>query len=461
MADQHVTFTTRIERPAAEVFAWHERPGALARLCPPWERVEIVNATGGVRDGARVTVRNKLGPFWMAWHVEHRDYIAGRQFHDVQRRGPFAKWEHLHRVEPDGKEACWLADEITYRLPGGIVGQTLGRAFAARKLSRLFAWRHAVTKADLELANRHGVIQGQRILLAGASGLIGNALVPFLQTQGHSVVRLVRRPSSRTDEIVWNPAKGDLDAATLEGFDAIINLSGENVGAGRWTADRRDAIMRSRVDATRTLVHAIQGLQRKPAVFVSASAVGVYGNRGDEIVTEHSQPGAGFLSEVCQAWETTARAADGIGVRTALMRLGVVLTPAGGALGKLHSIFNAGLGGRVGNGCQWMSWTSIDDVVGALYHALLDERCDGPFNVVAPNPITNAEFAQSLARIMHRPAMFPVPAPALRLVFGEMADATLLASTRAAPERLLETGYRFRHSTLESALRHVLGRAEL
>ena len=458
MSDETFTRSIRIARPAAEVFAWHERPGALARLCPPWERVELVSASGGVRDGARVTLRSRVGPWWTEWRVEHRDYVAGKQFRDVQVAGPFARWEHLHRITPDGAEACVLTDEIVYRLPGGALGRAVAGGFTRRKLKAMFAWRQERTKADLEIAGRYGAVRPMRILVAGGSGLMGRALGPFLQTQGHEVVRLVRHAPAGEGEIYWNPAVGELDAAKLGDVDAVINLSGENVGAGRWTAARRERILRSRIDTTRTLVTAVAKLPRKPAVFVSASAVGFYGDRGDEVLTEASVIGHGFLPEVCLVWETHAEGAARAGIRTVLLRFGVVLSPAGGALAKLLPLFRAGLGGRVGDGKQWMSWTSIDDAAGAIYHALLDARCAGAVNVVAPQAVTNGEFSATLAQMLRRPAVLPVPAAALRLVFGEMADATLLASTRVVPERLRETGYVFRHATLEAALRGVLGR---
>lgn len=458
MNDETFSLTTRIGRPATEVFSWHERPGALARLCPPWEQVELVASTGGVRDGARVTVRNRIGPCWAQWCVEHRDYIAGRQFRDVQLSGPFAKWEHLHRVEPDGPDACRLTDEITYRLPAGAAGRALGGGFARSALARLFRWRHATTKADTELAARYPNSRSKRVLIAGASGLVGRSLGPFLQTQGHTVLRLVRRAPVNQSEIRWNPARGELDPAGLEGVDAIVNLSGENVGAGRWTARRSESILRSRVDATRTLVVALQKLSRRPEVFVSASAVGFYGERGDEELSEADGIGHGFLPEVCLAWETHAEGAARCGVRTAVLRFGVVLTPAGGALAKLLPLFRFGLGGRVGTGRQWMSWIGIDDAVGAIYHAIMESRCVGPMNAVSPEPATNAGFTMALAGVLHRPAVFPVPATLLRLVLGRMADETLLASTRAVPARLQAAGYVFRHPELEPALRHVLGR---
>ena len=450
------TLTTRIERPSAEVFAWHERPGALGRLCPPWEKVEIVSATGGVRDGARVVVRNRRGPFSLEWQVEHRGYVAGREFRDVQLSGPFSNWEHIHRVTPAGASACLLTDEISYRLPGGAVGRLLAGGHDRRELARLFAWRHATTKADLELGARYDT-RRRRIVVAGASGLLGTALVYFLLTQGHEVVRLVRRAPSGPGEASWNPARGELSPAIVSGADAVVNLSGENVGAGRWSPDRREAILRSRVDATRTLVAAMKAAERPPEVFVSASAVGFYGERGDEVLTEDAAIGSGFLPEVCLAWETHADVAARAGIRTALLRFGVVLTPAGGALAKMLPLFRLAAGGRVGSGRQWMSWIGRDDALGAVYHAIMTASCRGPVNVCAPGAVTNAGFTRELASALGRPAMFPVPTFVLRAIFGQMADETLLASTRAEPAALQASGFIFRHAEVGVCLRHELG----
>lgn len=457
-AEEIFTLSTRISRPAAEVFAWHERPGALQRLCPPWERIEVVSTRGGIRDDAQAVVRARVGLLWSTWHVEHRDYVEGKQFRDVMRSGPFAKWEHLHAIVPEGEDACVLTDTITYRLPLGAIGRAAAGAFTRRKLARMFTWRHAVTRADLEGVARYGAVRPRRIVLAGGSGLIGGALTPFLQTQGHEVIRLVRGRAAGGGELFWDPGRGEIDATKLEGVDAIINLAGENVAGGRWTAARRERILRSRVDATRTLVTAMGKLARRPSVFINASAAGFYGERGDALLTEESGLGQGFLAGVCLAWETHAEAAARLGVRTALLRFGVVLSPAGGALAKMLPAFRAGLGGRFGSGKQWMSWITVDDAVGAIYHALVETRCAGPINTVAPVPVTNAEFAGVLGDMVHRPAVIPIPRAALRLLFGEMADQTLLASTRAVPGKLLATGYRFRHSDLGTALRHVLGR---
>lgn len=293
-----------------------------------------------------------------------------------------------------------------------------------------------------------------RILLAGASGLIGGALVPALRAAGHEPVRLVRRPAAAPDEIVWDPARGEVDWPKLGAIDAIVNLAGENVGASRWTAARRESIFRSRVDATRTLVALIAKLPRKPAVFISASAVGFYGDRGDERLDERAPIGRGFLPEVCLAWETHAEGAARAGVRTVLLRFGVVLANGGGALAKMLPVFRLGLGGRLGSGRQWMSWIALTDAVGAVQHALATAELSGPVNVVAPGEVTNAEFTAALGRVLGRPTVFPVPAFALRLAVGQgMADEALLASTRAVPAKLAASGFVFRQGELEPALR--------
>lgn len=295
-----------------------------------------------------------------------------------------------------------------------------------------------------------------KIVIAGASGLVGRALTRALRGLGHDVWRLARRATvDAPDQILWSPAAGELAAADLRGTDAIINLAGENIGR-RWTAARRERILRSRVDATRTLVRAMAEMERPPAVLLNASAVGFYGDRGDEVLTESSALGHGFLPEVCLAWETHAQVAARRGVRTVLMRFGVVLSRHGGALARLLPLFRLGLGGRLGGGEQWMSWISMHDVVGAVMHALRDELSAGAINFVAPAPVTNSEFAATLGAALRRPAVLPTPGWALRLAFGDMADETLLASTRVQPQRLAERGYAFRHPTLDAALRELL-----
>ena len=295
------------------------------------------------------------------------------------------------------------------------------------------------------------------IVVSGAGGLIGSALVRRLTTQGHRVTRLVRRPAG-PGEISWDPVARSLNPTALEGVDAVAHLSGENVGA-RWTTERKARIRTSRVATTRLLSETLAGLQRPPEVLVSASAVGIYGNRGDEVLTEESPPGdpiRDFLVSVTQEWEKAAEPARVEGIRVVHPRFGVVLSPAGGALRKMLLPFRLGLGARLGSGNQWMSWISIDDAVEAVHQALVDDGLEGPVNVTSPEPVTNRDFTRTLARVLSRPALFAVPEPALRLTLGEMAEGTILSSTRAVPARLLQAVYRFGHPDLESALRHVL-----
>lgn len=296
-----------------------------------------------------------------------------------------------------------------------------------------------------------------KIVVAGASGFIGRNLVAALRERGHEVRPLVRRVPADEREIFWDPAARELDAGRLEGVEAVVNLAGENIAGGRWTAARREKLLRSRVDATQTLVAACAKLSPKPAVFVSASAVGFYGDGGDGELAEDAPAGLGFLPEVAMIWETNAEGAARAGVRTVLLRYGVVLAKGGGALAKMLPAFRLGLGGRLGDGRQWLSWISLWDAITATVQAVENPRYRGPINVVAPNPVTNGDFTATLAARLRRPAFLPAPEWALHLLFGEMADATLLASTRAVPGKLQEVGFKFRYPTLDEALRAELG----
>lgn len=298
-----------------------------------------------------------------------------------------------------------------------------------------------------------------RILISGASGLIGTSLVRACVANQISVTRLVRKktPGSQR-EIGWSPYESPplTDASLLERFDAVIHLSGANVAAHRWTAAYKKEILESRVRTTQALSGLLASLPQPPPVFLCASAVGIYGNRGDEILSENSPAGTGFLADTCRAWEAAADPARAAGIRVAHLRFGTVLSPDGGALARLLPLFRLGLGGTLGSGKQWMSWISLPDLVSAVFHVIATKELTGPLNFVAPVPATNTEFTRILARNLHRPAILPAPAFALRLAFGEMADEALLASQRALPEALTRSGFRFDHPELSTAFAALL-----
>jgi uncharacterized protein (TIGR01777 family) len=293
-----------------------------------------------------------------------------------------------------------------------------------------------------------------KVLVSGSTGLIGQALIPLLVESGHEVTRLVRgRAKPAQTEVQWDPVAGTLAHQGLEGLDAVVHLAGENV-AGRWTKAKKARIRESRVNGTRLVAEALTRLDQPPRVLVSASAIGYYGDRGEEVLTEQSTPGLAFLSDVCQQWEAAAELAARAGIRVVSLRIGFVLSRQGGGLAQMLTPFKLGLGGRIGSGRQYMSWIAIDDLVSIMLFALTHEDLKGPVNAVAPNPVTNLVFTKTLGRVLHRPTIFPVPAFAARLAFGQMADELLLASARVEPAALLKAGYQFRFHTLEPALRH-------
>ncbi|MGB8987522.1 MAG: TIGR01777 family oxidoreductase [Candidatus Sulfotelmatobacter sp.] len=293
-----------------------------------------------------------------------------------------------------------------------------------------------------------------RILVSGVSGPIGAALLPSLRTNGCSVVRLVRGAARGDDQIGWDPAE-PLAPQTVSGFDAVIHLAGESI-FGRWTAGKKAKIRDSRVVGTFNLSSALAQARDKPQVFVCGSAIGYYGNRGDEALREESAPGAGFLAEVCQDWEEATTPAVRADIRTAHIRTGVVLSPKGGALGAMLTPFRMGLGGRTGSGQQWLSWIDVRDMVGAIHHILKNDLIQGPVNMVAPKPVRNADFARTLANALSRPAIFPLPAFAVKLVFGEMGEDLLLGSQKVEASKLISTGYPFRYRELKTSLESLL-----
>ena len=451
---------------AEALFAWHERPGAFRRLSPPWQDVAL-RRFEGIRDGQRAEIRLGVGPLSIPWTARHTDYEAGRQFVDVQERGPFARWRHTHRTLPDGPEHSVLSDEVDFALPGGPLAQVLGKHKAMREMERLFAYRHRVTGRDLAAHDRLALAP-MRIAITGSTGMIGEALVAFLTGGGHQVTRLVRarrdvmrlsrRPAVRA--AFWDPATGEIDRAALNGLDAVIHLAGENVFAPRWTAAKKRRILQSRVQGTTLLAETLASLPNPPRALLSASASGYYGGRADGVLTERSPSGTGFLAEVCRVWEDATRPAEEAGIRTVHLRIGVVLSPSGGALGVALPAFRLGLGGWPGDGQHYMPWVALDDALYAIHHALGTAALSGPLNVSAPEPVTARELFGTLGKVLHRPVPVRPPAPLLEVVLGEAAREFALKSVRMIPERLVEQNFPFAYPDLDGALRHVLGRTD-
>jgi uncharacterized protein (TIGR01777 family) len=444
---------------ADELFAWHARPGAFERLGPPWERLEIVSRSGTIQDGDRLVFHVKQGPLKLLWVARHEGYVPGRQFRDVMERGPFSRWAHTHRFVPLDSGGCALEDEVEYALPMGAAGELVAGWFVRRIVERMFEVRHRRTIQDMSRHQKYAGRERLKVAITGASGLVGRALVPFLTTGGHTVHPLVRRDTGDAAAIRWAPDKAEIEGERLAGLDAVVHLAGENIGGKRWTPEFMREVKESRVKGTRLIAQALANLpsSQRPRVLVSASAVGFYGDRGEEAVTEHSGPGKGFLAEVCQAWEEAAEPARQAGVRVVHPRIGLVLSGTGGALEKMLTLFRLGAGGRLGSGAQYMSWIVLDDLVYALHH-LLWEPLEGPVNAVSPKPVTNTQFTKVLGEVLGRPTILPAPAFALKLAMGaQMAEELLLSSQRVLPTRLEASGFTFDYAELGAALRHVLG----
>ncbi len=448
--------TTTIPCTTRELYDWHNRPGAFERLAPPWQSTEVVSRKGGIEAGSEIHIRLKrfgIAKDWIARITESRE---GKMFEDTQVEGPFASWTHRHEFLETVSGQSQLSDSIEYVLPGGRVGHFVGSRFAETELKRLFRYRHRITRSDLRTLVAFRGFPKWNVLISGGYGFTGRRLGDFLKSQGHAVSVLSRNPREEGD-VGWNPVKGELDPDSLEGFDAVIHLAGENLASGRWTEEQKRRIYDSRVNATRLLVETIERLPKPLKAFVCASAVGFYGDCGDRVVSESEGAGNGFLAEVCDAWEGAARQGEQGAEKVVRLRTGIVLDPTDGALSKMLLPFKLGVGGAFGSGRQWMPWIALEDWIGAVHH-LLFKGGSGAYNLVSPKPKRNKAFGKTLASVLHRPALLNVRAPLLKIALGEFAEEGLLSSCRAAPKALLDAGYDFRYPELGDALKLVLGR---
>jgi len=445
----------------ATVFAWHERPGALERLTPPWADMDVLEKKGGIKDGAKVVLLIRRGPTSFRWELRHRDYIEGRQFRDEQVSGPMKSWLHTHSFAPAGDGGTALEDEIELEPPLGAAGAAIGPGFVRRELDRLFNFRYRRLFTDLARHAEHASRPRLKVAISGASGLVGSNLRHFLTTGGHHVLPLVRDSRLVDDNaIYWNPATGEIDADRLGGADAVVHLAGTSIASGRWSDARKRSIMESRVKGTELIARTMAELRDGPKVLVSASATGYYGDRGGEVLDETSSSGKGFLAEVCRAWEGATKPAERAGIRVVTLRSGVALSPAGGALGQMLLPFKLGAGGRLGSGKQYMSWIDLDDLIALIPHVIYSDTISGPVNGTAPHPVTNSSFTSALGRALGRPTFVPVPAFAVRAAFGELGTEALLWGQRVIPKKAVDSGFRFFYEGVEESMRFQLGRIE-
>ncbi|MFZ1177868.1 MAG: TIGR01777 family oxidoreductase [Mycobacterium sp.] len=446
-------YSSVVDAPIADVFAWYARPGAFNRLSPPWQPMRLVTEAASLKDG-RATLALPGGLRWVAVH-QPDCYDPPRRFVDTIGSDGLAtlpariavRWRHTHEFEDVGDNRTRVIDRVDTPVPGSL-------------LRPMFAYRHRQLADDLaahRLAAENG-LAAATVAVTGSSGLVGSALTAFLRTGGHRVIQLVRRTAQDDDERRWNP--DDPDPELLAGVDAVIHLAGASI-AGRFTDHHRHAIRDSRIGPTRRLAQLLGRTNPQPAVLISASAIGYYGyDRGDEILTEDSDRGDGFLAEVVAEWEDATAPAEQAGVRVVQVRTGIVQSPRGGTLKLMRPLFSAGLGGRLGDGRQWLSWIGIDDLVDVYHRALWDTALSGPVNAVAPQPVRNSGYTHTLARVLHRPAVLPVPSLGPRLLLGDQGARELAcASQRVIPHKLTAAGHRFRQPDLNQALRHLLGRS--
>lgn len=457
MIDRIYTKKTTINVPVEQLFAWHARNGAILRLTPPWAPLKLISRTGnGIDKGVQVRFQMRLFKIPMVWEAEHIDYQENVLFQDHQTKGPFGKWVHTHLFHAQGNNYSVMEDRVAYKLPLGFLSLPF-YTHAKKELARVFDYRHRVLKHDLE--QRADKVKKQRILISGASGTIGSILVPFLRTCGHEVICLVRNPSNLADdELYWDPYNNVLDIEKAGPIDGVINLNGADISRGKWTDRQKKLIIDSRVKPTALLAKKISKMADPPSIFISSSAIGLYGDGGDRVLDEKETVGDSFISSVCDQWEAASLKAEAAGIRTVQLRIGVVLTPAGGALARMMLPFSLGLGTRLSHGNQYMSWISMDDALSGILHILENQAIKGPVNLTAPHPVTNKEFTRSLGRVFSRPAFFVIPRWVAMGLWGDMGKETLLTSARVVPEKLLKNGFVFEHSELVPAFKDMLGR---
>jgi uncharacterized protein (TIGR01777 family) len=452
--------------PVDRVWQWYDSPGAFRRIMPEWEGITPLRA-GALRDGEETRFKVSIGPIKQKWIARHHDVVDGEVFHDRMVKGPFGAWDHEHRFLPIDGTSSKIHDTVQWKLPLHMLTWWTAPFTVKGRMNQMFAYRTQRVQSDLSRIAMFDHMPRQKVLVSGSTGLIGMQLCAFLAAAGHEITRLVRPttklpPDASNDAvIVWDDVKGVILEGDLNGFDTVIHLAGAGIGDKRWNKQRKELIETSRTIPTKNLATLLAGLHQPPKAFLSGSAIGFYGNRGDEVLTESSEGGDNFLAGTVRRWEESAQPAADAGIRTAWMRTGIVVTPMGGALKKLLLPANLGAGGPVGGGKQYYSWVSLDDQIYAIHHLMMTPECEGRFNLTAPNPLTQKQFAKTMGKVMRRPAFAPLPGFVLKILLGEMAQSLVLDGQRVLPNRLVESGYTFQHENLEACLRQCLGKQKL
>lgn len=460
-------YESPIDSDVQNLFNYHANPGALNRLVPPWENITIRERGDSLAVGSEVVIRNSLFGVPVTWRARHTQLKSPESFQDIQLSGPFKTWVHDHDFRSDGRGRSILRDRVQFENKFGFIGK-IGLSIVRAKLGAMFAYRHRTTMEDLRLQSFLKPFVSNRPLrigVTGSSGMIGRRLVDLISVLGHSAVRILRPTSSEqaveypisSTSVVWQPGKGFSKTEAMEDLDAVIHLAGKGIAAGRWTDSAKHSIRDSRIEGTKQLARDLCSLASPPKAFVSASGVGIYGDRASDSLDETEPPGNDFLAILARDWESAAAEFEQSGNRVAIGRLGIALHPRQGALAKLLLPFHLALGGPIGSGRQYWSWIDVDDAAAGFLYLAANPKCVGAYNLVAPEQTDNRTFSKTLGNVLYRPSLLPVPAFALRILLGEMADAMLLASTRANSKRLLDEGFPFRSPKLASCLKHVLG----
>ena len=449
-----------------EIWDWYNSPGAFRRIMPEWEGIQPINA-GALKDGEETIFKVGIGPVKLKWIARHHSVIKGKSFADDMIKGPFGKWSHQHTFEATSDDITTVRDKVDYKLPFHIFTGWSKRFTVLPRMKQMFHYRSTRVSKDLERIQATSSKSRQKVLVSGSTGMIGLQLCAFLEAAGHDVYRLMRPtsklpPDVNPEKIVrWNDLTGDIISGSFEGFDCVIHLAGAGIGDKRWSKKRKQLIRDSRVIPTQNLSKILSGLSQPPKKFLCASAVGFYGNRGTEVLDEKSTKGDDYLASICSEWEDSTVIASDSGINVIHMRTGIVVSPFGGALAKLLLPANLGGGGPVGGGKQMQSWISLDDEIYAIHHLMMEDSCEGVYNLTAPNPVSQKQFAKTLGKVLRRPAFMPLPGFMIKIMFGEMGKKLVLEGQDVRPTRLLESGYEFTYSELEPCFRNCLGKVKL